>query len=44
MMMTMFYSLALLFLSPSYGKADLKLYRDITEYYLQPIYSELLEL
>ena len=27
-----------------WDKADLKLYRDITEYYLQPIYSELLEL
>jgi len=27
-----------------WDKAGLKLYRDITEYYLQPIYSELLEL
>ena len=27
-----------------WDKADLKLYREVTEYYLQPIYSELLEL
>ena len=27
-----------------WDKADLKLYRDVTEHYLQPIYSELLEL